>query len=86
VWIETVKPGGNGVSRVRLVVGDTGGGMTREQLDHAFDDFYTTKEGGTGLGLSVVRRLILDLGGTIRVETAPGEGSRFIVELPGVES
>jgi signal transduction histidine kinase len=86
VWIETGKAGGDGVSRVRLVVGDTGGGMTREQLDHAFDDFYTTKEGGTGLGLSVVRRLILDLGGTIRVETAPGEGSRFIVEVPGVES
>jgi signal transduction histidine kinase len=34
------------------------------------------------LGLSVVRRLVADLGGTLRVETAPGQGSRFIVELP----
>jgi len=51
-------------------------------LDRAFDDFYTTKDGGTGLGLSVVRRLVSDLGGTLRVETKPGQGSRFIVELP----
>jgi signal transduction histidine kinase len=68
---------------VRLAVADTGKGMSREELDRAFDDFYTTKAGGTGLGLSVVRRLVADLGGTLRVETAPGQGSRFIVELPG---
>ena len=68
--------------RVRLIVADTGEGMTQEQLDRAFGDFFTTKEGGTGLGLSVVRRLVADLGGTLRVETAPGQGSRFIVELP----
>jgi signal transduction histidine kinase len=67
---------------VRLAVADTGKGMSQEQLDRAFDDFFTTKEGGTGLGLSVVRRLVADLGGTLRVETAPGQGSRFIVELP----
>ena len=68
--------------RVRLVVADTGQGMSREQLDRAFDDFYTSKEGGTGLGLSVVRRLVADLGGSLRVDTAPGQGSRFVVELP----
>ena len=67
---------------VRLVVADTGKGMSQEQLDRAFDDFFTTKEGGTGLGLSVVRRLVADLGGTLRVETAPGQGSRFTVRLP----
>ncbi|MDQ3224535.1 MAG: ATP-binding protein, partial [Gemmatimonadota bacterium] len=52
------------------------------ELDHAFDDFYTTKAEGTGLGLSIVRRLILDLNGTLRVETEPGSGTRFVVELP----
>jgi signal transduction histidine kinase len=67
---------------VRVAIADTGTGMTREQLDRAFDDFYTTRAGGTGLGLSVVRRLVADLSGTLRVETAPGSGSRFIVELP----
>ena len=72
----------DGAVWVRLVVADTGKGMSEDQLNRAFDDFFTTKEGGTGLGLSVVRRLVPDLGGTLRVETAPGQGSRFIVELP----
>jgi len=66
----------------RMTVTDTGKGMTQEELNQAFDDFFTTKSGGTGLGLSVVRRLVADLGGSLRVETAPGQGSRFIVELP----
>ncbi|MEO8226411.1 MAG: HAMP domain-containing sensor histidine kinase [Gemmatimonadota bacterium] len=65
-----------------LTVADTGRGMSREELARAFDDFYTTKSGGTGLGLSVVRRLVADLGGTLRVETEPGAGSRFTVDVP----
>jgi signal transduction histidine kinase len=69
-------------ARVRISVADTGSGMTRQELDHAFDDFYTTKPQGTGLGLSIVRRLILDLNGTLKVETEPGAGTRFVVELP----
>jgi signal transduction histidine kinase len=74
---------GEGVDRrVRFTVADTGRGMTRQQLDRAFDDFYTTKPTGTGLGLSVVRRLLTDLGGSIKVETAPGKGSTFTVEIP----
>jgi signal transduction histidine kinase len=67
---------------VRIIVADTGSGMTRAELDRAFDDFYTTKPQGTGLGLSIVRRLILDLNGTLRVETEPGAGTRIVVELP----
>ena len=67
---------------VRLTVADTGRGMTRAELDRAFDDFYTTKPGGTGLGLSIVRRLVLDLNGRLRVETEPGQGTRFIIEFP----
>jgi signal transduction histidine kinase len=68
--------------RVRIAVSDTGRGMTQEELDRAFTDFHTTKPAGTGLGLSVVRRLVGDLGGRLRVETAPGGGSTFTVELP----
>ncbi len=68
--------------QVRLTVSDTGPGMSRAELDRAFDDFHTTKDGGTGLGLSIVRRLVLDLGGALRIETAPGAGTRAIVELP----
>ena len=68
--------------QVRISVTDTGRGMTRAELERAFDDFHTTKPTGTGLGLSVVRRLVADLGGTLQVTTEPGAGSRFTVELP----
>jgi signal transduction histidine kinase len=78
VTVTTAQAG----SLVRIEVRDTGPGMTKDQLEHAFEDFYTTKHEGTGLGLSVVRRLILDLKGTLRVETEPGTGSNFVVELP----
>jgi len=67
---------------VRLLVTDNGPGMTRTELDRAFDDFHTTKPGGTGLGLSIVRRLVLDLGGALRIETAPGGGTRVLLDLP----
>jgi signal transduction histidine kinase len=67
---------------VRITVEDTGRGMNEGELAHAFDDFYTTKPHGTGLGLSVVRRLVADLGGSLRVETEPGVGTRISVDLP----
>ena len=79
----TVSTRVNGEGGVRVAVADTGNGMTKEELNRAFDDFYTTKPGGTGLGLSIVRRLVLDANGALRVETEPGAGSTFIVELPG---
>ena len=78
VGVKTEK--GRGI--VRVIVSDTGRGMTKAELDKAFDDFYTTKAGGTGLGLSIVRRLVLDSNGALKVETEPGKGSEFIVELP----
>jgi signal transduction histidine kinase len=81
VTTEAVGEDG-GTARVRIIVADTGPGMTRKQLDQAFDDFYTTKPEGTGLGLSIVRRLILDLTGTLRVETSPGAGTSVIIDLP----
>ena len=78
VGVRTEK--GRGI--VRVIVSDTGRGMSKAELDRAFDDFFTTKAGGTGLGLSIVRRLVMDSGGSLKVETEPGTGSRFIVELP----
>ena len=82
VTVGTERVGAAGGGLVRVVVADNGPGMSRTELDRAFDDFHTTKEGGTGLGLSIVRRLVLDLGGALRIETAPGAGTRAIVELP----
>ena len=82
ITLSSTAAGTNEAPAVRLVVADTGPGMSREALDRAFQDFYTTKPTGTGLGLSVVRRLVGDLGGTVKVETAPGAGTRFIIDLP----
>lgn len=68
--------------RVRIKVRDTGRGMSAGEVNRAFDEFHTTKPGGTGLGLSVVRSLVLDLGGAIRVASERGQGTQFEVDLP----
>ncbi len=65
-----------------LDVADTGRGIEAVERARIFDDFYTTKPQGTGLGLSIVRRLVNDLGGRIGLESTPGVGTRFTVELP----
>jgi CheY-like chemotaxis protein len=69
---------------VRLTVADTGDGMPAEVAAQAFDPFFTTKgEGkGTGLGLSVVYGIVERAGGRIELETAPGAGTRFEIQLP----
>ncbi|HEU4525916.1 MAG TPA: HAMP domain-containing sensor histidine kinase [Gemmatimonadales bacterium] len=82
VTVSTERASRDGRGSVRIHVTDTGSGMTRAELDRAFDDFYTTKTGGSGLGLSIVRRLVLDLGGTLRIDTEPGTGTRATVEIP----
>ena len=74
--------GADGERRVRFTVADTGRGMTREELKHAFEDFHTTKTGGTGLGLSVVRRLLTAVNGSVHVKTAPGKGTTLTIEIP----
>ncbi len=64
---------------VVLGVADTGPGMT--DLSHAFEPHYSTK-GSTGLGLYSVKRAVDELGGIIRVKSAPGEGTAFEVAIP----
>ena len=70
---------------VTLIVSDTGQGMDATEMRRIFEDYYTTKPRGTGLGLSIVRRLVADLGGRVEVESEPGRGSRFRVELPALD-
>jgi two-component system nitrogen regulation sensor histidine kinase NtrY len=71
-----------GDDNIRVTVADTGCGMTAEALSRAFDDFYTTKDGGIGLGLTLVRRLTGDMHGTLRVASEPGRGTTVTIELP----
>jgi len=70
---------------VTLVVSDTGRGMDTERVERIFEDFFSTRADGTGLGLSIVRRLVADLGGRIDVDSTPGRGSRFRVDLPALD-
>ena len=73
-----------GGAGVILTIADTGAGIKPEHLDRIWDAFFTTKPvgQGTGLGLSITQRVVTRHGGTIRVESRPGQGARFIVELP----
>lgn len=71
-------------ARVRIQVRDTGSGIEPAALERIFEPFFTTKPTGegTGLGLSVGFAIIRDHGGCIWVETAPGQGTSFVLDLP----
>lgn len=71
-----------GDERVRLHVRDHGRGIPPEDLDRIFEPFYSTKEGGSGIGLALVHRIIEDHGGDIQVHSAIGEGTSFLITLP----
>ena len=61
---------------------DTGVGISPENLPRVFEAYFTTKKGGTGLGLPTTRRIIEEHGGHITVQSEPGKGTSFRVELP----
>lgn len=74
---------------VEIVIRDHGVGIPREKLPHIFDMFYSTKKGpdatgkgGSGLGLSMCKRIIEDHSGKIRVESSVGKGTAFTIRLP----
>ena len=67
---------------VTISVSDTGTGLTREECERLFTPYYTTKQHGTGLGLAIVQSVVSDHHGKITVESEPGRGSTFRIELP----
>jgi signal transduction histidine kinase len=94
--VRSLRPGAAGqvavrgeraLGRARLVVEDDGVGMSEETLSRAFDPFFSTRAFGTGsgLGLAVARGLVQAMRGDLRLESAPGRGTRAIVELPLAE-
>jgi PAS domain S-box-containing protein len=78
VWTQRVE------NKLVVAVSDTGPGIPPDRRDRIFNPFYTTKTvgQGTGLGLSISDGIVREHGGQIRVESHPGEGATFLVELP----
>ncbi len=84
IEIRTFASGG----KIAIEIEDNGAGMTDDIKDKLFEPFFTTKPVGvgTGLGLSIAYGIINDHGGTIDVESAPGEGTTFTISLPADEA
>jgi PAS domain S-box-containing protein len=67
---------------IGIVVADSGKGIEQELMGKLFHPFFTTKPKGTGLGLAISKRLIEEHGGTISVQSTPGEGTTFAIKIP----
>jgi two-component system nitrogen regulation sensor histidine kinase NtrY len=80
VRVETAHVAGSG--HARIVVADTGPGISAEDREKLFLPYFSTKITGMGLGLPIVHEIVTEHGGTIRVEDNQPRGSRFIIEVP----
>jgi PAS domain S-box-containing protein len=81
ITIRTVRA----ADAVVLTIADTGKGMSAEEHAQIFKPFFSTKTGGTGLGLPLTQQIIAEHGGQIRCETSPDRGTTFVIELPQKE-
>ncbi len=84
-----MKPGGRASviveidgSDVRVVVTDTGCGLSAADLEHVLEPFFSTKTEGTGLGLPIARQIAAAHGGSLKIESVLGDGTRVEVRLP----
>jgi PAS domain S-box-containing protein len=73
-------------SYVRIAVSDTGGGIPAEALPHVFEPFFTTRQGGTGLGLATCYGIVKQSGGHITVHSTLAQGTTFAVYLPRIDA
>lgn len=78
VWVKVNIPSD---SRVSVEIADDGPGIPAEQLGKVFLPFFTSKQHGTGLGLATCKRIVTNHGGDIRVESEPGKGTCFTIDL-----
>ncbi len=84
--VEVVSEYSAEEAEVRVVVDDNGSGIPPEHLDTLFSPFVSHKKSrGTGLGLAVSKKILAEHGGRILVDSVPGQGSRFVLELAAVE-
>jgi signal transduction histidine kinase len=68
---------------LQITVDDNGPGIPPEQMEHLFSPFVSSKKGrGTGLGLAVSQKILNEHGGRVLVDSTPGKGSRFTLEIP----
>lgn len=72
----------NGGGSAQVTVADTGCGISERLLSRVTEPFFTTKADGNGLGLSICRSILWDIGGEMKIETEPGQGTRLHLELP----
>ena len=92
--IQATNPGGtvhlgihvDGPNTIEIQVRDNGKGIPEESQDRIFEPFYTTKQKGTGLGLALVKKIVENHGGRIRMSTNSNEGTRFSIRLPRPDS
>ena len=68
--------------RITFVISDDGMGMDEVTQARIFQPFFTTKPNGTGLGLAIVNRTVQDMQGNLWVDSHPGKGTHFTIELP----
>lgn len=78
------RPDGGAMHTVHVT--DTGPGISPEHVSRIFQPYFSTKKGGTGLGLPTARRIIEEHGGTLDVHTEPRRGTDFILRLPAAET
>jgi signal transduction histidine kinase len=71
---------------INITIQDTGKGITKKEIKDIFKPFFTTKERGTGLGLAICQRIIREHGGSIRVDSIPGQRTVFVIKLKKMEN
>jgi two-component system sensor kinase FixL len=82
----TVSTSENPDGTLQVAVGDTGPGIAADRIERIFEPFYTTKESGLGMGLSICRRIAAAHGGVLGVQSRTGEGATFTLVLPPAQA